>query len=156
MSGILLTKDRQIWIDTSATSTPDYAKVCAGFDSANISNNPNTSQHTFLCQSNAHTEVLGYAKEIGLSGVRYVGDDANDFIAGLEDATGEAAHANVVVVDIEGSATSGSARMWDATIEVASLGGQGGGEVTLEATVHLNGNATEGTFNTETKTFTAS
>lgn len=154
--GVLLVKDRQIYVNTASSGAEEvWSKMCAGFESAGLSHNPVTSQHTFLCQSNAHTEVLGYAKQLSLSGVRYLGDPVNDLIAGMEDETGESAHIDILIVEVHPGDTTGKAKKWDATVEVSSEGGDGGGEVTIEATLHLNGEPTVGTFDPSTKKFAA-
>lgn len=157
MASIMLTKHREFYISTAkAGTTETFVKLAAGFDSAGISHNPSTSQHIWLDKTNQHTEVLGYGKEISLSGVRYVGDDANDLIASKTTSTGADSHVTLVIVEVEAGATSGNAKKYDATVAVTSEGGDGGGEVTLEATLYLNDEPTAGTFDTSTKKFTAS
>lgn len=154
MPKVMLVKHRQIYVNiTPSSETEQYEKMCAGFESANVSGNPNVVTHTYICESNAHNDVLSYAKQLSCSGVRMVGDAVNDFIAGLEDAVGSDSHTKVVIAEFNSDGTAIGAKRYDATIVVNSLGGDGGGEVSLDVTMHLNGAPEPGTFNATTKQF---
>ena len=76
----------QIEIDTSGgNGAAAYAKLCAGIESMEFSENEQNQQYFFLCgEGFANNEVTGAAPELVISGRRIAGDAAQDFIAGLQ------------------------------------------------------------------------
>ena len=82
-------EDTKIEIGTSAdTSTPPvwtYSELCKGIKGIQVNVNENVVTEQYLCgKGHAHNEVTGMAPQIQVTGDRVEGDDAQDFIAGLQ------------------------------------------------------------------------
>ena len=119
-------------IDTTPSGmSRTWAALCAGFNNISEALNEQIQQYFFLCgKGHAVNYVTGMAPAITLTGVRVVGDTAQDFIFGKkyelmsnrdtklkltrtdEDGTPEIVSANVTfcnITDIGGGTTDGSA-----------------------------------------------
>ena len=125
--------DYKLEIDTTPTeSAPTFKTVCAGINNLAESLNEQIQQYFFLCGHGFATNyVTGLAPAITLTGVRVVGDDAQDYIFGFDTKYGtgsarethlrltrtsgdnsEIISANVTlcnITDIGGGTTDGSA-----------------------------------------------
>ena len=73
-------------IDTTPTeSTPTFKTLCAGINNISESLNEQIQQYFFLCgQGFATNYVTGMAPAFTLTGVRVIGDDAQDYIFGFD------------------------------------------------------------------------
>lgn len=73
-------------IDTTPTAqAPTFATICAGINNLTESLNEQIQQYFFLCgQGFATNYVTGMAPAITLSGVRVIGDTAQDYIFGFD------------------------------------------------------------------------
>lgn len=132
----------ELYIGTSATSaTPPvwtYAKLCKGIESVTPNFNENNVQSQFLCgEGFAHNEVTGAAPEIQVSGRRIEGDDAQDYIAGLQWTIGSDRNSSVKLV------TGGKQMVCDCSIgDIVSFGGNATDLNQFSCTIRLNGKPT--------------
>lgn len=124
--------DYKAEIDTTPSGqSPTWAALCAGFNNISEALNEQVQQYFFLCgKGHAVNYVTGMAPAITLTGVRVVGDTAQDYIFGKkydlmanrdtklkltrtdEDGTPEIVSANITfcnITDIGGATTDGSA-----------------------------------------------
>ena len=90
----------EIYVGTAESSgTWTYAKLCAGIESMEFSENEQNQQYFFLCGNGfAHNEVTGSAPELVISGRRIVGDTAQDYIAGLQFELGSDRNTSVKII----------------------------------------------------------
>ena len=119
-------------IDTTPSGqSRTWKALCAGFNNISEALNETVQQYFFLCgKGHAVNYVTGMAPSITLTGVRVVGDEAQDYIFGNkyelmsardthfkltredEDGTDEVISANITFVnlsDVSGGTTDGSA-----------------------------------------------
>ena len=124
--------DYQIEIDvTPKGASRTWAKLCAGFNNISEALNEQIQQYFFLCgKGHAANYVTGMAPAVTITGVRVVGDTAQDFIFSKKyelmtardtrmkltrfdtDGTPEIISANVTfanITDMGGATTDGSA-----------------------------------------------
>ena len=151
--------DRHAYIDKSETTTAEYVRIGEGVTSMAPSNNPITDTKHYINYKNSTTKVLGFGKQWALSMERFTGDDANDFIAGLSEKTGEEVVTTLVIVEHHDSAavTAKPATRYEVTVVVGGEGTiTGGAAMDMDVTIYANGDGVEGTFNETTKVFTAS
>jgi hypothetical protein len=97
------------------------------------------------------------ARQWALSGERYKGAAANDYIMGLADATGADAETDIVICDTSATPTASAypAKKYEVTVAVNNDGSIVGGETqAVDVTIYANGDAVVGTFNISTKAFT--
>lgn len=151
--------DRWAYIDKSETTTAEYVRIGEGVTSMAPSNNPITDTKHYINHKNSTTKVLGFGKQWALSMERFTGDDANDFIAGLSEKTGQEVVTTLVIVEHHDSAavTAKPATRYEVTVVVGGEGAiTGGAAMDMDVTIYANGDGVEGTFNETTKAFTAS
>lgn len=151
--------DRWAYIDKSETTTAEYVRIGEGVTSMAPSNNPITDTKHYINYKNSTTKVLGFGKQWALSMERFTGDDANDFIAGLSEKTGQEVVTTLVIVEHHDSAavTAKPATRYEVTVVVGGEGAiTGGAAMDMDVTIYANGDGVEGTFNETTKAFTAS
>ena len=147
-------------------STPDetaatYELLGYGITSLVMNYNPNAVTEQYINQDNANTSVESYAPTIPVEMSVYPGDDAYDFVDALRQAGPavlEDAETDIVEVrKYETPDTSGNsypATKWPASIQIDSIGGDGGGSAKINFTINITGDAVDGDFNTSTLAFT--
>lgn len=126
----------EVYIGTAESSgTWTYAKLCAGIESMEFSENEQNQQYFFLCgQGFAHNETTGAAPELVISGRRIVGDSAQDFIAGKQFALGTDRNSSVKIV------AEGKQIICDCTIgAITSFGGATTDVNAFGCTIRFNG-----------------
>lgn len=151
--------DRWAYIDKSETTTPDFARIGEGVEALIPSNNPIVDTKHYINYRNPSNKVLGFSKQWAATMERYVGDDANDYIASLVEKTGADIASTLVIVDHHDSAavTAKPAKKYNVIVVVNGEGTiQGGGPMDMDVVIYANGDPVEGTFNETTKAFTAS
>ncbi len=154
----LTNTDKWVYMNTSPESTATYARVGAGVTGVTPSNNPITDTKHYINAKNPTTKVLGTAKQFAFAMERFVGDDANDYIAGLAEGVGTTIETDIVIVDHydEAIETAKPAKKYNVTVIVNNEGSiVGGGAMDMDVAVHVNGDPIEGTFDESTKAFTA-
>lgn len=86
MSWLLTQYGIELEIDTTPfAATRNYVPVCDGFDNYSKANNEQVKEFFFLCGKGwGSTEVTGARPVMTLTGVRKIGDAAQDFIFGQQ------------------------------------------------------------------------
>ena len=129
-------------IDTTPTNqTPTFATVCAGINNLSESLNEQIQQYFFLCgQGFATNYVTGMAPAFTLTGVRVLGDTAQDYIFGFSTkyGTGKARQTHLRLTRSDGTTTDKiSANVTLCNITDVGGGTTDGSAVSVE--IRLNG-----------------
>lgn len=148
-----------IFLNTGTAQTPEYSLMGDGITSQTVNYNPQTSEEVYIHEDSGTTEVESYSPTIPTPQTAVKGDAVFEYIDGLrrKRAVYGDAHSDIVMVELYGTATTGAypAQKNACSIQVDDFGGDGGGKLGINYTVNLIGDPIEGTFNPETKTFTA-
>lgn len=130
----------KIEIGTSATTANPpvwtYSELCDGIESMQFAENEQNQQYFFLCGKGfAHNETTGAAPELQVSGRRKAGNDAQDYIAGLQFKLGTDRNSSVKVTTAEGKVIT-----CDCTIgNITSFGGNTLDINNFGCTIRFNG-----------------
>lgn len=116
-----------------------YKELCAGIESMTFASNEQNQQYFFLCgEGFAHNEVTGGAPELQITGRRVAGDDAQDYIAGLQFSLGTDRNSSVKITTAEGDIIT-----CDCTIgDVVVFGGNTLDVNAFSCTIRFNGEPT--------------
>ena len=119
-------------------STWTYKTLCEGILGMAFAENEQNQQNFFLCgEGFAHNQVTGAAPEIVITGKREVGNEAQDFIAGLQFALGSDRNSSVKIT------SGGKVITFDCTIgAITSFGGQALDQNAFGCTIRFNGKPT--------------
>ena len=132
----------QIEIGTTATTADPpvytYNKLCKGIESMEFNENEQNQQFFFLCgEGFANNETTGAAPELTITGRRIVGDNAQDYIAGLQFKLGSERRTSVKIT------AEGKVITCDCTIGgITSFGGQTLDVNAFGCTIRFNGKPT--------------
>lgn len=146
------------FLNTGTTEEPTWSLIGDGVTEQTISYNPQTTDETYINQDSGETDVESYKPTISNNMTAIKGDDVFEFIDEMRiarkvlgDATSE-----ILIVYLYKEEKSGAypAERNKVGIQIDDFGGAGGESAKLNFTVNLQGDATQGTFNPETKTFT--
>lgn len=118
-----------------AAGTWTYAKLYKGIEGMTFNENEQNQQAFFLCgEGFAHNEVTGAAPELVITGRRFVGDAAQDYIAGKQFLLGEDRNSSVKIV------AEGKQIICDCSIgAITSFGGQTLDVNAFGCTIRFNG-----------------
>ena len=124
-----------------------------------ISYNAQTSTEQFIHQDTANTELTGYQPSAPVTAQVVKGDAAFEFINGLRKKLpiGSDAHTDIVMTDIFEGATGGAypATRQPVSIQIDNYGGAASDPLAIGYTINWRGEGVEGTFNPDTRAFTA-
>lgn len=129
----------ELYIGTAESQgTWTYAKLCEGIESMEFNENEQNQQYFFLCGNGfAHNEVTGAAPELVVSGRRIVGNEAQDFIAGLQYKLGTERNTSVKII------AEGKQIICDATVgAITTFGGSTLDVNAFGCTIRFNGEPT--------------
>lgn len=129
----------ELYIGTAESSgTWTYAKLCAGIEGMEFTENEQNQQFFFLCgEGFANNETTGAAPELVVTGRRIVGDTAQDYIAGKQFKLGAERKSSVKVV------AEGKQIICDCTIgAITSFGGQALDVNAFGCTIRFDGKPT--------------
>jgi len=146
----------------TGTTTPSYALMGVGFNSLDESPNAQNDSKTYIHQKSQTSTIKGYQTTFAFDTDLISSDDAvmKLYDIGRNQKTGVDAELDYVRVELfrpEGTTENTfKARKFKVAVEVASISGEGGGNVKVTGNLNGVGDFVDGTFNTETKTFTAS
>ena len=144
---------------TPSAESGSYALVGDGVTELSISYNAQTSTEQFIHQDTANTELTGYQPSAPVTAQVVKGDAAFEFINDLRKKLpiGSDAHTDIVMTDIFESATGGAypAARQPVSIQIDSYGGAASGPLAIGYTINWRGEGVEGTFNPDTRAFTA-
>ncbi|MBO5475521.1 MAG: hypothetical protein J5982_03315 [Bacilli bacterium] len=158
-----LVSNRVLVIDdkTGTSGKENYVRVGKGFTNFTKASNSTIDQKFYIDESGyGNSEKTGMQTIYSLTGDRVVGDPANDFIVGCYEKLGDDVITTAVQYDeyapVASEAGSYEAKKFTCMVNCTNDGsGDGGGILAVEAEIHQNGKAIEGTYNPTTKTFTA-
>ena len=117
-------------------ATRTYVRLGGGLTGADPSQNEEVDQTGYLDGDGfKESRVTGKQLTISYSGHRKIGDAAQDYIAALEDETGDALTTNFRMTDAVGNVKSGPCTL----ANIKSGGGDAGAKVEFTVDIHLNG-----------------
>jgi hypothetical protein len=139
----------------------DYALLGAGVNSLNESPNAQESTKTYVNDKNSTTITRSYQTEFSFEAELIVEEEALMKIYDIarNQKTGSDAQVNYVRVElfeaVEGQANTYKARKFVTSVVVTDIAGAGGEELVESGSLKAVGDFVDGTFNTSTRTFTA-
>lgn len=140
-------------------TTADYALVGEGVTELTVSYNPQTNTEQYIHQDTANTELTGYQPNAPVTAQVVKGDPAFEFVNALRRKLpiGSDAHTDIVLVDVFETPTGGAyaASRQPVSIQIDSYGGAASDPLSISYTVNWRGSGTDGTFDPDTRTFTA-
>ncbi len=149
------------YLDTGST-TPSYALMGVGFNSLDESPNAQKDSKTYIHQKSQTSTIKGYQTTFAFDTDLISSDTAvmKLYDIGRNQKTGADAEMDYVRVElfkpISEEENTFQARKFKVAVEVASIAGEGGGNVKVTGNLNGVGDFVDGIFNTATKTFTAS
>jgi len=128
-------------IDTTpAGASRTYKALACGIESFDVSRNENTDQRSFMCDEGyGNSEVIGKQLTISFSGVRVIGDAAQDYIASVANELGDSVKSNLRMTDAFGNVKTGVCVFSN----IVDEGGEAGARATFSGEIHVNGKPTE-------------
>jgi len=148
------------FINTTPLAAATYHLVGSGVSAGSIGYNPKVEEVTYIHEDSATISVESYAPKFPVEAVAVSGDPVFEFIDGLRIARAVLAAAETDIVNVwayeAGGPTAYPAEKQNVSIQIDEFGGEGGTSAKLNYTINYIGNPIPGTFNTTTKTFTAS
>lgn len=151
--------EKRLYLDTTPSGeTRLYARIGTGVTTVTPAFNPTVKTVQYINMLSSKNTKTAYNKQFAISGERVVGDAAMDFIMSLAEKVGADCETTLVSYNTWDTETTGSypAKLYSVMISVANDGTLAGGDTqAVEATMYVNSEATEGTFNPTTKVFTA-
>ena len=153
MSYSTITNDqRAVFIDTSSAphTTPTYKRLGEGINTFTPSNNGQISTKHYINDKFATSRRNGLQKQFAISGDRVIGDDANDYLVSLSEATGSEVETTILICDmLSGTTTTGgtyyTGKKYDVMVDLSNDGTiEGGQDVTIDGTLYVNGDPVDG------------
>lgn len=146
------------FLNTGTAETPVWSLIGDGVTEQTISYNPQTSDETYINQDSGETDVESYKPTISNPMTAIKGDDVFEFVDEIRinrKVLGEC-KTDILIVYLYKDAESGAypAERNACGVQIDDFGGAGGESAKLNFTINLLGDATLGTFNPATKTFT--
>lgn len=149
------------YLECGTGSDKAYALCGVGYTSVNEELNPQVETSAYVCDKNSSSDIESYQTQFS-----FEADFFKDEVAvkevwdiGHDQKTGEDAQRNYVRVDlydpVSGSANTFRARQFLVAVEVSSLSGEPTKKMSVSGNFRAVGDFVAGTFNTQTKKFTA-
>lgn len=143
---------RAVYIDVSDAphTSASYARLGEGINTFTPSNNGQISTKHYINDKFATSRRNGLQKQFAFSGDRVIGDDANDYLVSLSEATGSEVETTMIIADLVNGTTASSstyypAKKYDVMIDLSNDGTiEGGQDVTIDGTIYVNGDPEEG------------
>lgn len=151
------------YLDVSTTSTPEWALMGVGFNTLDENPNAQVDSKTYVNQKNQSSQVKGYQTQFPFDTDLIASEDAVMALYGVgrDQKTGADAEMDYIRVELfepvtgEGITNTYKARKFTVAVAVTSNAGAGGEVVKVAGNLNAVGDFVKGTFNTQTKTFTA-
>jgi hypothetical protein len=138
---------------------PTWSRLGRKVTEETVAMNPQSITEQDITQETSETELTGYQPSFPVSQKADTDDPVFVFVNDLrrKRATLDDCHTQIIQVDLyDGSADKGyKAELQDVTIAIDNYGGAAADPLSIEYTVYYDGDARTGSFNPETKTFTA-
>lgn len=145
---------------TPKETTATYGIIGPGVTELSISYNPQTSTNQYIHEDVANTDLTGYQPNAPVTAQAVKTDPTFKFINEMRInlPVGSDAYTDVVLVDIFDKQTDGSyaATKQPVSIQIDSYGGPASDPLSIGYTINWRGSGIKGTFDPETKIFTAS
>ena len=149
----------KMFMNTTPQESATYDIIGPGVTELSISYNPQTSTEQYIHEDTATTEMTGYQPNAPVTAQAVSGDPVFEYINDMRInlPIGSDAHTDVVLVDIFGKQSSGSytATRQPVSVQIDSYGGAASDPLSIGYTINWRGSGTQGTFDPDTKTFTA-
>ncbi len=137
---------------------PVWSLVGEGVTELTVAYNPQTSEVVYINQDSGTTDVESYKPTIETPMTAIKGDEVFEFVDGLRRGRKvlDECVTQCVMVYLyeEEQAGAWPAEQNNCAIQIDEFGGAGGESTKLTFTINLQGDAVQGTFNPDTKTFT--
>lgn len=160
MSQSITNEKREVWINTSTTSTATYKRFGEGINSFNPSNNAQIGTKHYINAKFSSSRRNGLQKQYAFSGDLITDDACQTYLIGLSEKTGNDVLTDMIIFDHVGTGTSYPAKKYHIMVDISNDGGIAGGEdVTIDGTFHVTGDPISGSVtigSDGTPTFTAS
>lgn len=146
---------------TPGTENPTYTLMGTGFNKLNEDPGAKTSSKTYIHEKSATTTLQGYESKFPYDADMIADDAAMMYVynIGRDRKTGADAQTTFVRVDlydpVPEKPNEFKARLFKVTVEPDAVEGDGGEQVTTGGNLNVIGDLVQGTFNTQTKKFTA-
>ena len=143
---------------TPGAEAGSYALVGDGVTELSISYNAQSSTNQYIHEDTATTTVTGYQPNAPVTSEVVKGDPAFEFINAMRRdlPVGSDAETDIVTVDLfDGTGDSYPAIKQKVSVQIDSYGGPASDPLSIGYTLNWIGAGESGTFNPETKTFTA-
>ena len=133
---------RAVFVLIPTLNTPAYKRLGEGINTFTPSNNGQISTKHYINDKFATSRRNGLQKQFAFSGDRVVGDDANDYLMTLSEATGSDVETSIIIADLTGSSPY-AGKKYDVMIDVSNDGTiEGGQDVAIDGTFYVNGDPT--------------
>lgn len=146
---------------TPGTETETYALMGTGFNKLNEDPGAKTTSKTYINNRSATTTLQGYESKFPYDADMIADEAAMMFVynIGRDRKTGADAQTTFIRVDLYDPVAEKpnefKARKFNVTVEPDAVEGDGGEQVTTSGKLDVIGDPIQGTFNTQTKKFTA-
>lgn len=133
---------------TPKTLSATYGLLGMGVTTGQIAMNANTTSEQYIHQTTAYNSIDSYAPTFAVTQTAYKGDAVYDYVFGLyiNRATQSDAETSILNVYLAEPSNSGYlAEEQKVAIEITNYGGDAGNPVSIEYSIHFNGNHTKGT-----------
>ena len=148
------------YLNTSAGGAESYALMGIGFNTLDESPNAQTDAKTYISQK-AQTATIKSYQPVFAFDSDLIADEAAVmalYDVGRNQKTGADAEKDYVRVElfkpVADTPNTFEARRFRVAVEVSSISGEGGGVMKVTGNLNGVGDFVDGTFNTQTKTFT--
>jgi hypothetical protein len=149
------------FVNTTPTTTATYSLLGLGVTTGKINMNPKTTEETYIDQDTADGSVDSYAPEFPVEQTCVPGDAVYNFVENLcrTRAVLSAAETDIVNVDLYKSSSGGKYPAQKQNVYVvfdSAPGGDGGTPAKINFTFKYRGDATLGSYNPASSSFTTS
>ena len=148
------------FMNITPSSTPTYALIGSGVTAGSIGYNPKVEEETYIHQDSATITVESYAPKLPIESTAVIGDSVFEFIDSLRISRAVLSAAETDIVNVwayeAGGPAAYPAEKQTVSIQIDEFGGEGGSSTKINYTINFIGDPIPGTFNTTSKTFTAS
>ena len=137
------------YIDTSSTATPSYKLLGLGVTTGNIEMNANTTTEKYIHEASAYNSIDSYAPSMAITQTAYKGDEVYDYVFDMyiNRKTGRDCETTMLNIYLKEQESSNvyKAEKQAVAIEISSYGGDAGAPVSIDYTIHFNGDNEVGT-----------
>ena len=142
---------------TPSSSAASYKLLGLGVVTGKVNMNPKTTEETYINEDSANISIDSYAPTLPVEMTAFEGDDVFNFVDALRinRAVLDDAETDIVNVFLYQTSSSGKypAEKQDVSIAIDDFGGDGGKPAKVNFTFNYMGNASAGSFNVTSKSF---